>query len=100
MRSQLRSFERIYRIGGEEFMVVLPGTTAHEAARISERLRKTVDDALDVTISIGVSTLAGAFAQYGPLYRSADRGLYAAKRAGRNRVMTAPEPGRQTPMPV
>jgi diguanylate cyclase (GGDEF)-like protein len=100
MRSQLRSFERIYRIGGEEFMVVLPGATAADAARISERLRKTVDDALDVTISIGVSTLAGTFAQYGPLYKSADRGLYAAKLAGRNRVMTALEPARRSPMPV
>jgi diguanylate cyclase (GGDEF)-like protein len=100
LRSQLRSFERIYRIGGEEFMVVLPDATAGDAARISERLRKTVDDALDVTISIGVSTLAGSFAQYGPLYKSADRGLYAAKRAGRNCVMTAPQPGRRTPMPV
>jgi diguanylate cyclase (GGDEF)-like protein len=100
MRSQLRPFERIYRIGGEEFMVVLPGTEADDAARVSERLRKIVDDALDVTISIGVSTLAGTSAQYGPLYKSADRGLYAAKRAGRNCVMTAPEPGRPSPISV
>jgi diguanylate cyclase (GGDEF)-like protein len=100
MRSQLRSFERIYRIGGEEFMVVLPGATPGDAARISERLRKAVDDALDVTISIGMSTLTGTFAHYGPLYKSADRGLYAAKRAGRNCVMTAPEPGRRSPVPV
>jgi diguanylate cyclase (GGDEF)-like protein len=90
MRSVLRTFELLYRIGGEEFLLVLPGADEREALRIAESLRVAVEQAepggLHVTCSFGVATSHGARVTFASLQKAADHGLYCAKRAGRNRV--------------
>ena len=93
MRTELRSFELIYRVGGEEFLIVLPGAEEAHAATLAEQLRQGVELArpgeLDVTISIGVATARGGEVRYDSLFGAADRALYDAKAAGRNRISRA-----------
>ncbi len=93
MRRSLRFFDLIYRLGGEEFIVVLPGIAAGEAAGLAERLRVSVESArpvgLYVTASLGVATADGDALQFETLFRAADEALYRAKGAGRNRVVVA-----------
>jgi len=89
----LRDSDNLARWGGEEFMLLLPQTEAHEAQPLAERLRRQVAEAgwadlPAVTLSLGV-------AQYRPgesaddLTRRVDDALYRAKNQGRNRVATA-----------
>jgi diguanylate cyclase (GGDEF)-like protein len=91
LRKQLRSFELIYRLGGEEFLIVLAGTTLGEGRDVAERARVALSGArpggLPVTISIGVAAARGAEVSYDALFRAADAALYEAKRAGRDRVV-------------
>jgi diguanylate cyclase (GGDEF)-like protein len=97
MRKSLRSFELLYRIGGEEFLVVLPGSDLEGGIDVAERLRRTVADGrpggLELTMSVGVSAAAGERVSYENLFKAADEALYGAKRAGRNRVEAAPALG-------
>jgi diguanylate cyclase (GGDEF)-like protein len=87
IRSGLRGFDSLYRIGGEEFVIVLPRTTLRQGAEIAERVRAAVELArpggLDVTASFGVASSTG------DVVAAADKALYAAKRRGRNRVVAA-----------
>jgi diguanylate cyclase (GGDEF)-like protein len=93
IRKSLRSFELVYRIGGEEFLVLLPGVDLSDALEIGERVRHSVEETrpgdLDLTVSAGVATDAGGDISYDALFREADAALFEAKRAGRNRVETA-----------
>jgi diguanylate cyclase (GGDEF)-like protein len=93
IRRSLRSFELVYRIGGEEFLLLLPGVDLTEALEIAERVRHAVQEArpgsLDLTLSAGVATGAGGHISYDELFRAADEALFEAKRGGRNRVETA-----------
>jgi diguanylate cyclase (GGDEF)-like protein len=93
IRKSLRSFELVYRIGGEEFLVLLPGVDLSEALEIAERVRHAVEESrpgeLELTISAGVATDAGGHITYDALFREADEALLEAKRGGRNRVETA-----------
>jgi diguanylate cyclase (GGDEF)-like protein len=93
MRRQLRSFELIYRLGGEEFLVVLPGVGGERAKEIAERLRLAVRDTassgVSITISVGVSAGSGDGVEFDTLFKAADMALYQAKRAGRNRVVVS-----------
>jgi diguanylate cyclase (GGDEF)-like protein len=93
IRKSLRSFELVYRIGGEEFLVLLPGVDLPTALEIAERVRHAVQDSrpgdLDLTISAGVAADAGGHIRYDDLFRAADAALLEAKRGGRNRVETA-----------
>jgi diguanylate cyclase (GGDEF)-like protein len=83
------------RLGGEEFVLVLPGTDPATAAAFCERLRETVrrhpwaelTGSLPVTASIGVTTYTGGTTSASTLLSLADRNLYAAKHAGRDRVV-------------
>ena len=91
MRTQLRAFDLAYRIGGEEFLVLLPGARLADAAELAERLRGAVEaapaaDGLRVTMSFGVTCSDAGEFDYAEVFAAADRALYAAKRAGRNRV--------------
>jgi len=90
LRSGLRAFELAYRLGGEEFLIVLPGGDAAAGTIVAERLRRSIEaepvDGVDVTASFGVSAMAGAEADPDRLYKTADEALYTAKVAGRNRV--------------
>ena len=99
IRKNIRSIDLPCRIGGEEFMVALPDTSAEVAARIGERLRDAVScrpfnvgakaGPLDVTISIGIAALDHGTDTLESILKRADDALYRAKREGRNRVAGA-----------
>jgi diguanylate cyclase (GGDEF)-like protein len=100
LRGGLRNADLLVRYGGEEFVVVLPGTPPGAARAVAERLRTAVSERphdlgegreLAVTISIGCAThgAPARFATPGALLESADRALYVAKTAGRNRVVAS-----------
>ncbi|MBS0211604.1 MAG: GGDEF domain-containing protein [Proteobacteria bacterium] len=84
--------ELLARYGGEEFCLLLPGMTTVEAAARAERLRVSFEaEGSPVTISIGVAARVPRGDDHpDALLRTADECLYAAKRAGRNRVEAAP----------
>ena len=90
IRKELRAFDLAYRLGGEEFLVVLPGATAAEASAIAERLREAVErhpaGGLDVTMSFGIASSGGGAFAYEVTFAAADAALYRAKQSGRNRV--------------
>jgi diguanylate cyclase (GGDEF)-like protein len=94
IRPVARDEELFARYGGEEFAVVLPETTAGEAAQAAERLRALVEahpfrfqgNGLRVTVSVGVATAGDATGSVADLIQRADAKLYEAKHAGRNRV--------------
>ena len=97
IRATLRASNVIGRIGGEEFVVLAPDTSLDDALVLAERIRETVEctpllvdgHLLQLTVSIGA--VAGAPGEHDVkgLLQRADAALYAAKRAGRNRVMAA-----------
>lgn len=93
LRKHLRSFELVYRLGGEEFLVVLPGIDTGRAGEVAERLREAVEQThpmgCPVTISIGLSAGLGEEVDYDVLFKEADRALYEAKAQGRNRVIAS-----------
>jgi diguanylate cyclase (GGDEF)-like protein len=93
LRKRLRSFELVYRLGGEEFLIVLPGVHTEAGQEVAERLRAAVEQVkpqgIPITISMGLSAGSGEEVDYDTLFRAADAALYDAKRAGRNRVVAA-----------
>jgi diguanylate cyclase (GGDEF)-like protein len=96
-RSTLREVDLIGRLGGEEFVVMLPETGIREAIEVAERLRKITEDVpvlledrqpLRFTVSIGIATLNEQYAHMDTLLQKADQSLYQAKAMGRNRIYT------------
>ncbi|MFL5825022.1 MAG: diguanylate cyclase [Thermoleophilaceae bacterium] len=91
LRTALRSFDLVYRYGGEEFVVLLPGASQGDAVVIAERMRAAVAEAhpggLDISISFGVCAARGLALDFERLFHSADELLYRAKLEGRNRVV-------------
>ncbi len=93
-RYSLREIDILGRYGGEEFAALLPETDLDGARNVTERLRRYVADhpvdtdrgPLAITISLGVATLGKGCTDLDMLLEHADRALYAAKQAGRNRV--------------
>lgn len=91
-----QSADLVARYGGEEFAVVLPGADAAQAVVIAERLRLAIkaspvvqgDARIDLTVSIGVAALAD-HDDVGTWLSRADKALYLAKEAGRDRVVSA-----------
>jgi two-component system, cell cycle response regulator len=95
MRARLRAEDQLGRLGGEEFLMLLPDTDSAAARSVAEKLRTEVASApapVPVTVSVGVAT----WAQEKPeeLLRRADAALYRAKEGGRDRVMAATLHGR------
>jgi diguanylate cyclase (GGDEF)-like protein len=90
MRKRLRTFELMYRLGGDELLVVLPGVDLPEGVAVAERLRAAVAECqpagLAVTVSMGVAAACGSEVSCDALVGAADRALYVAKDAGRNTV--------------
>jgi diguanylate cyclase (GGDEF)-like protein len=95
-RLSLRAYEMAYRLGGEEFLVLLPGATVAEAEEVAERLRQSIGAAAvagqGVTMSFGVASSEedGRGFDFDALYAHADLALYRAKRGGRDRVCGGP----------
>jgi len=93
-----RTIDGTARIGGEEFVVVLPDTNFTDAVKVADRIRLGIEDlqlpthrgVLSVTISAGVA-IRHQDETYSELFDRADCALYASKRLGRNRVSLADE---------
>ena len=90
MRASLRTGDSIYRVGGEEILVVLPGASKKDAGAVAERLRQAVHErrpaGVGVTISIGVAVSETKTVDTEDLVARADAALYAAKASGRDTV--------------
>jgi diguanylate cyclase (GGDEF)-like protein len=97
LRKELRAFDLIYRIGGEEFLLLLPGADLEHTEAVAEELReavrcKPVGGGQRVTMSFGVAASErGEAFDYDAVFEQADAGLYDAKRCGRDRTCKAPE---------
>jgi diguanylate cyclase (GGDEF)-like protein len=95
IRDSLRSEDLVGRLGGEEFVAVMPSTDAASALAAAERMRgafmqspmRIGERDLLITVSVGVAVLDAQDQVYSHLLRRADRAMYAAKTAGRNKVM-------------
>ncbi len=93
----LRNFDMIARIGGEEFVIIMPDASVEAAALVAERLRQTIADKpfkvshekrrISITISLGVAATEDPTEPSDNLIKRADDCLYAAKNRGRNRVV-------------
>jgi two-component system, cell cycle response regulator len=97
-RYALRPYDSIARMGGEEFMVLLPGTTLETARSVGERVRSAIADSafnsgigspIGVTISVGISEFRRDRDTLEAILRVVDERLYRAKYEGRNRVIAA-----------
>jgi len=92
LRKNLRAFDLAYRLGGEEFLILLPGSGLERSVELAERLRSRVAGdplagGVPVTMSFGVSASGqGEPFDYQDVFSEADAALYRAKRGGRNQV--------------
>jgi len=95
VRDHIRGDDLFFRYGGEEFLLCISGVSENTVARVAERLRKAsankvykvkTDSQLSVTASFGIADLA-AHDQLSEAINAADTAMYAAKKAGRNRVV-------------
>ena len=97
LASNVRAIDLPCRYGGEEFVVIMPGTRLEDAEKIAERIRRHVAgspfrvsggaESLTVTISIGVAATAGEGDHAEALLKRADEAMYTAKSTGRNAVI-------------
>ena len=95
MQASMRSYDAVGRYGGEEFLIVLPGSTNSTAVHLAERLRSALsrepvrlaESSVAFTISLGVSkSIPGEGMSPELVIRAADEALYRSKELGRNRV--------------
>ncbi|HET8597637.1 MAG TPA: sensor domain-containing diguanylate cyclase, partial [Castellaniella sp.] len=103
MRGLAREGDTLFRMGGEEFLALLPGTPLDAAASMGERLRSGIEQAVilpgeTVTVSVGVAAWTPASAADGAaVLKAADQALYQAKQTGRNRVVRSDAVTEQAP---
>jgi two-component system cell cycle response regulator len=98
IRRSVRNIDLACRLGGEEFVIVMPETDMTVAAMVAERLRRRIagepfpvqqgTKLLNVTLSIGIAALTSAADTPTTILKRADQALYRAKRDGRNRVVS------------
>lgn len=106
IRGSLRTEDLLGRLGGEEFIVLMPNTDSASAVSAGERIRQGFSatplrmggDERTVTLSVGVAVLAPADRQFSQLLQRADRAMYAAKNAGRDLVMADAMSGWENPL--
>ncbi|HEY1451764.1 MAG TPA: GGDEF domain-containing protein [Solirubrobacteraceae bacterium] len=106
LRKQLRAFDLAYRLGGEEFLILLPGSDLAQSAELAEQLRQCVADnrvaggvAVTMSFGVGASHNGEAF-DYTKVFKRADAALYRAKGNGRDQVCLSepvPSPSRGVP---
>jgi diguanylate cyclase (GGDEF)-like protein len=106
LMKDMREVDTVARYGGEEFVIILPETTQAGALYVAQRLRRAVEQAKffagspheiqHLTISIGVAVYDSDAQFKRDLIEFADAALYAAKHAGRNRVIAYSELAEQT----
>ena len=99
IKKSIRGIDLACRYGGEEFVIVMPETDLHVAGMVAERLRRSIAgepfavnkgaNRIEVTISIGLSTLENKGEPVADVLKRADTALYRAKHDGRNRVVSA-----------
>ena len=97
IKKNIRNVDLPCRVGGEEFVVILPETHQRVAEKVAERLRRAIagtlfnvpeqDKGLKITISIGVASLELSNDTQEHLFKRADQALYDAKEQGRNKVV-------------
>jgi diguanylate cyclase (GGDEF)-like protein len=95
LRDQCRRMDDAFRIGGEEFAVVVPGADANVAAVLAERIRHAVGTDLScpgapITLSLGIATYPAHADDSAALTAAADANCYRAKRQGRDRTILSP----------
>jgi diguanylate cyclase (GGDEF)-like protein len=95
-RNNRREPDIVARVGGDEFAMLLPETDATQAQVVADRLRQELNQrpltdggGLTLTVSIGVAQAAVSMPNIDALMKAADRGLYQAKAAGRDRAVVA-----------
>ena len=106
IKSAKRDSDIVARMGGEEFVILLPETTIEAARGVAERIREMVhvsslaigEDKLTLTISIGVAEAAVGSSGIESVLREADQALYQAKANGRNQVCVARRPAEGMPL--
>ena len=94
---QLRTQDNLFRMGGEEFAILLADTEITDALKLAERIRASVESTdinfngkqINVTISIGVAAYTNEYFSTVKILEAADKALYLAKEMGRNRVVSA-----------
>ncbi|HUI44954.1 MAG TPA: diguanylate cyclase [Nitrospirota bacterium] len=96
LKSIIRAYDIVGRYGGEEFLIILPGTDIEQAWHFAERIRMAVKEprvvTAPVTISLGVTCFEEADQTIDDMIKRADDALYRAKNAGRDRVERTPGP--------
>jgi len=96
MLNNIRSIDSVGRVGGEEFAILMPNTDQDAAYQIADRLRKNIakhkmslhGETVQITVSIGLSTLIKEDTNIHTVLKRADSALYKAKENGRNQVQT------------
>ena len=95
IKSRIRREDILSRYGGEEFAIILPEIDAYNSIQFAEKIRRLIEKAvfkfedteIPVTVSVGVSVLVPEVNDPTEFIKQADDNLYAAKTAGRNRVV-------------
>ncbi len=97
IQKNIRRMDMAFRIGGEEFLIVLPKTDPKKAHIVGERIRAIIEDtpfkisegdgSITVTASIGLTSASGEGDSMDAILKRADEALYEAKKAGRNKVV-------------
>jgi diguanylate cyclase (GGDEF)-like protein len=100
---ETRATDTVARLGGDEFAIMVPDTTERESAVLAERLRCRLRDAASadgspVTVSIGAVTFIHPPSSIDDMVKAADETMYAAKRAGKDRVHHVLVNGRDAPV--
>lgn len=97
LKSQVRGVDTVYRLGGEEFSILMPATTADQAFSVADRLRRAFEktpmklgvdeETISVTFSAGIASSNSKTIEADTVLKDADAALYSAKMKGRNRVI-------------
>ena len=87
LRATVRDPDRLFRIGGEEFGLLMPGLSTGDAVAVAERLRQAVSECpcrLPLRVSVGIASYPDDARDRRRLLELADEALYSAKRAGKD----------------